>query len=178
MTTTSVKQNFRASRPLKDMLLAGVIKGDILDFGCGKGGDMNYLIQELPYTKYISGYDANLQPHMSHHTFDTIFCNNVINYIKTEAAVKQELMKAINKLKPGGRLILTARKFAEVSGNVKRNSNWKRCGIGYISEKDVYQQGYDDLDLKTLLEDLNMKLITDSIDIGAVPYAYAVAVKP
>ncbi|MHA2069409.1 MAG: methyltransferase domain-containing protein, partial [Candidatus Thorarchaeota archaeon] len=55
---TAVRRN-KPSAPLKFLLKHGLIKGRILDYGCGRGDDCKHL-----YTThdYVVGYDPYFQP--------------------------------------------------------------------------------------------------------------------
>lgn len=175
----TARTKFKPSKPLVDMLTAGVINGSLLDYGCGKGNDFKYLQTKKPNT-LISGFDPHYYPDLSAKArYDTIFCNYVINYIKDPNEITN-LLKTIRKhLVPGGRLIITARSLAEVKGNVKRNDNWIYIPElnGYESKAGVFQRGYDNNTLTDMVAAAKFKIITDKFDIGPVPYVYTIAVK-
>jgi SAM-dependent methyltransferase len=174
----TAKNKIKPSRGLIDMMEAGVIIGTVLDYGCGKGTDLRYLELIKPNT-IISGYDPNFFPDLPTKQFDTVFCNNVINYIKSKEDIRSMLFTIKQKLLIGGNFILVARSKGEVKGNIKRNKNWKEdvnTG-GYISDKNLYQRGYDSSELVELIKSVGMQPLEDKYKIPPVPYAYVIATK-
>lgn len=173
----STRNKRKPSKALMDMINAGVINGSVLDYGCGKGVDMDYLTIFKPDT-IVSGYDPVYFPILTNKKYDTIFCNNVINYIKDSKEIYLFLLKARKLLNNNGKLILIARSIAEVKGNVNRNDNWKYLDKfnGYYSvESDIFQRGYDTNELVGLIEDVGLIAINDQYDIKPVAYSYVIA---
>lgn len=173
----SAKNRPAPSKPLLDMLESGVVNGSILDYGCGKGADVDYLTIIKPNTM-IAGYDPHYQPILPRLLFDTIFCAYVINYIRDRAIVDDMISTMKRKLSDDGRLILVARSIAEVNGNVKRNSSWKYDpdSGGYTSKKSgIFQRGYDTSELIQLVTNLKMKVISDQFHIKPPSYSYVIA---
>lgn len=70
----------KSSAPLMYLLEKGLVKGRVLDFGCGLGKDVETL-QSLNYD--VEGYDRFYQPIMNPllHTYDTILCTYVLNVV-------------------------------------------------------------------------------------------------
>ena len=103
-------------------------KGDVLDFGCGHGADVEY---------YKSmGIDAvGYDPH--HHDInpDAYFENVTITYVLNTINIVQRqecIADAIMYLKTGGRLIITVR--ADVERNA-RTKGWPKHLDGYWSNQ-------------------------------------------
>lgn len=71
----------KLSAPSKILLQKGLLKGNILDFGCGKGFDVSYL-RACGYK--IQGYDQYYQPNKPNELFDTIICNYVLNVLESD----------------------------------------------------------------------------------------------
>lgn len=173
----TAKNKIQPSRGLIDMMEAGVIIGTVLDYGCGKGTDLQYLSSIKPNT-ILSGFDPNFFPDLPPKQFDTVFCNNVINYIQSIEDIRKMLLSIKEKLLIGGNFILIARSKGEVRGNVKRNKNWKedqKTG-GYISNNNIYQRGYDSNELVDLIKSVNF-IPLDKYEIKPVPYSYVIATK-
>jgi len=97
------------SAPLKKILsLTDFPKPEgtkILDFGCGKGRDVQQL-KEMGYD--AQGYDQHFQPKKPTGKFDVVFCTFVINTRgeDEEAGIIRELKKYT---KPSGRIFISVR---------------------------------------------------------------------
>jgi ATP adenylyltransferase len=98
-TAVSRKKPSRAMRFLdsKDLLI-----GDVLDFGCGRGFDVQYY--------KIDGYDPKwLSPELPTKQYDTITCNWVLNVVSEEE--QNIILKQIKSLlKPNGKAYITVRR--------------------------------------------------------------------
>ena len=69
----------RLSAPARYLLQHGLLKGRILDFGCGLGFDTDELRrQELD----VTGYDCYYRPEYPEGKFDTIMCIYVLNVLE------------------------------------------------------------------------------------------------
>ncbi|MHC4121676.1 MAG: hypothetical protein ACYSWO_29740 [Planctomycetota bacterium] len=75
------------SKPTRWLLNAGCLQGDVLDYGCGRGGDVKQL--------EIEGYDPYWQPECPEGPFDTIMCNFVLNVIEYDD-VRRDVLRAID----------------------------------------------------------------------------------
>ena len=83
----------RLSAPARYLLQHGLLKGRILDFGCGLGFDTDELRrQELD----VTGYDCYYRPEYPEGKFDTIMCIYVLNVLELYA--QAEVMMDINHL--------------------------------------------------------------------------------
>ena len=78
---TAIRQT-TLSAPTRYLLQHGMLKGRILDFGCGFGFDAD----ELKRQGYdIAGYDYYYRPKYPEGKFDTILCNYVLNVLEPYA---------------------------------------------------------------------------------------------
>jgi SAM-dependent methyltransferase len=168
----------KPSKPLIDMLAGGVINGSFLEFGSGRGNNVEYLASIKPNTM-ISGFDPNSNGRVPTELFDTIFCNNLVTYTRTISELSNLFRLMKNRLKPDGKLIITARSIAEVKGNVNRNTNWTYDPIlkGYESKSGVFQRGYDNAELDELITLMGFTVVTDHYNIGPRAYSYTIAQK-
>lgn len=89
------------SLPIKNLLKKDLLKGDILDYGCGKGFDVEYL--------NCDGYDIYYQPEFPTKKYDTISCNYVLNVVDED--VRIDILKKIKGLlKEGGVAYVSVRR--------------------------------------------------------------------
>ena len=86
------------SVPTRYLLCKGLLKGRILDFGCGFGYDTDELKRQ---GLDIVGYDYYYRPDYPTGQFDTIICNYVLNVLEPYAQA-EVLMNVSNLLKPTG----------------------------------------------------------------------------
>jgi DNA phosphorothioation-associated putative methyltransferase len=122
------------------------IRGKVLDYGCGKGRDVEEL-QALGFK--VEGYDPNFQPHKPRGRFQTVLMTYVVNVlqVKERNAAIQDAWKYVKK---GGRLIVTARTEREICEAAK-NGNWVCLPYGYGTNAGTYQRGYTLRSLQRIL---------------------------
>lgn len=88
------------------MLQHALLKGRILDFGCGYGFDTD----ELKRQGYdIVGYDYYYRPEYPEGKFDTILCNYVLNVLEPYAQA-EVMMNVTNLLSPIGTAFFAVRR--------------------------------------------------------------------
>jgi len=105
------------SKPCRVIEELGLLKncGRLLDYGCGKGKDVEHLNCE--------GYDIYYQPELPKRKFDTILCTYVLNMmpIKEQRAVIKHIRSILKR--KGVAYITVRRDFKE----------------DYLSKKGTYQ---------------------------------------
>lgn len=89
------------SKPVKWLEQNNRIVGRVLDYGCGRGADAEYL--------GCASYDPYYQPDMPVGLFDTITCNYVFNVIEDDRARRVLLWDLDGYLAPGGRAFIAVR---------------------------------------------------------------------
>ncbi len=108
----TAKERDTLSFPAKLLLNKDLLIGDVLDFGCGFGKDV-----ELLKAKgiSISGYDKYYFPKYPNKKFDTIICFYVLNVLLPEeqATVLMELSRLV---KPSGKVFLAVRRDLQFEG--------------------------------------------------------------
>jgi diadenosine tetraphosphate (Ap4A) HIT family hydrolase len=108
----TAKERDTLSFPAKILLNKNVLKGDVLDFGCGFGKDV-----ELLRSKGINieGYDKHHFPEYPTKRFDTILCFYVLNVLLPEeqALVLMELSQLV---KPNGKVFIAVRRDVHFEG--------------------------------------------------------------
>ena len=89
--------------PTRDLLVQGCLKGDVLDFGCGKCHEIN--------NSHFScdGYDPYFRPIFPNKKYDTIVCNYVLNVVppETQSKILDEIR---GLLKPNGVAYVSVRR--------------------------------------------------------------------
>lgn len=116
----TVKERRYPSYPTKQLLKMNLIRGKVLDFGCGLGVDVKYLKSK---GFDVIGYDPYYQPNYPNDKFDTILCNYVLNVLLPEEQA-HVLMAVSELLKPVGKAYFSVRRDLKYNGfrfNPKQN---------------------------------------------------------
>jgi diadenosine tetraphosphate (Ap4A) HIT family hydrolase len=108
----TAKERDTLSFPAKLLLNKGLLVGDILDFGCGFGKDVELLKAE---GKNIAGYDKHYFPTYPQKKFDTIVCFYVLNVLMQEEQANV-LMEISQLLKPTGKAYFAVRRDLKYEG--------------------------------------------------------------
>lgn len=121
---TAIEREY-LSFPAKYLRRNKLLKGDILDFGCGWGNDVK-LLQQKGFN--IQGYDPYYFPEYPQKKFDTIFCFYVLNVLFSESQ-EAVIMSISQLLKPNGKAYFAVRR------DLKREGFRKH----YVHQKPTYQ---------------------------------------
>ena len=113
------------SAPSRYLLENNLLKGRILDFGCGYGFDTDFLKHK---GFDITGYDSYYRPESPEGKYDTIICNYVLNVLEPYEQA-DVLMDVSNFLSPGGCAYFTVRRDLKEEG----------FRIHYIHKEYTYQ---------------------------------------
>jgi len=164
------------SRPTRLGFEAGLIRGKILDYGCGVGTDTKKLLQQgydaycyEPYAReprlwkhleelHEMGRLYTTTENLPDESFDTILLNYVLNVIPDPAEREKVLRDVYRLLKPGGCAIIAVRSKREVEREAKRGG-WERWGDGYITKHGTFQKGYTVEELKEDLREVGFEII-------------------
>lgn len=108
---TAIKRN-NLSVPTRFLKDNNLLKGRILDFGCGYGFDTD----ELHRQGYdIIGYDYYYRPDFPEGKFNTIICNYVLNVLEPYAQA-EVMMNVTNLLQPDGTAYFAVRRDLKEEG--------------------------------------------------------------
>ena len=107
-------ERVKLSFPAQLLFEKNLLKGQILDFGCGFGNDIKLLKQK---GFDIKGYDPYHLPHYPTQKFDTIICFYVLNVLFPEEQANV-LMEVSHLLKPGGKVYYAVRRDIKKEGLV------------------------------------------------------------
>lgn len=93
---------------MRDLLGLDLIKGEVMDYGCGRGTDTRVL--KLKKFKCDS-FDPHWQPKIDKtKRYDTIICVFVLNVIESEHERARVCRSIYSLLKPGGRAYVAVRR--------------------------------------------------------------------
>jgi len=121
----TAKERNNLSFPARIIKERGLLVGEVLDFGCGFGKDVEILASQ---GINIEGYDKHYFPLFPGKKFDTILCFYVLNVLLPEEQAKV-LLEISSLLKPCGKAY-----FA-----VRRDLLYEGYRIHKIHQKSTYQ---------------------------------------
>ena len=135
---TAIKRNNKLSAPMKVLYDKGLLKGKILDYGCGFGEDVNKL-KNLGYN--IVGYDKYNTKFKIDFLLDKMYsvvtCNYVFNVIQKNEHDK--LLKLLKSL--GDEIYISVRADKKA---IKHNWVYDKDKDVYITTANTYQRFYDE----------------------------------
>lgn len=102
----TAKERDTLSYPAKILWKRNLLKGDVLDFGCGFGSDVTFLKEK---GVSIEGYDKHYFPNFPKKKFDTIICFYVLNVLMPEEQ-SMVLMELSQLIKPTGTVYIAVRR--------------------------------------------------------------------
>lgn len=125
-------------------------EGDIFfDWGCGKGGDIEYF-KKLNYA--IGGWDPYFKPiphpnEIKQGYYNFVLCTYILNIIPEKKQRLQCLKDIHTFLSLKGKVLITTRSKKEIVKQVG-NGNWTKNGDGWITGRGTFQKGFDVQELK------------------------------
>jgi len=108
----TAKERDTMSFPAKLLLNGKKLIGDVLDFGCGFGKDVEFLKEK---GLQMTGYDKHYFPQYPTRKFDTILCFYVLNVLMPEEQATV-LMEVSSLLKPSGMAYFAVRRDLTFEG--------------------------------------------------------------
>ena len=133
---TAIKRE-KNSFPLNIILKKNLIVGDVLDYGCGHGADVEYLKEK---GINVQGYDPNFFPESPVGKFDTIICFYVLNVLPLEEE-KKIIANVSSLLKPNGKAYFAIRRDIVKEGkrfHVKHKKYTYQRKV-YLDQKSVFK---------------------------------------
>ncbi|MDO7845216.1 HIT domain-containing protein [Hymenobacter sp. M29] len=121
----TAKERDAPSLPVRMLHGRGLLRGAVLDYGCGYGRDVEYLRSR---GLDVQGYDPHYFPESPARKFDTIVCFYVLNVLFADEQTAV-LMDVARLLKPGGRAYFAVRRDIAQDGFRQH----------YVHKKPVYQ---------------------------------------
>ena len=117
----------RPSSPLTYLLTNGLMIGDILDYGCGKGFDVRFL-NEMGYN--AEGYDTYYAKKRPSKKYDTILCTYVLNVLEPEH--EHEIIEDIKSL-----LVENGTSYITVRRDIKKEG-YRKNKAGTTYQRNVH----------------------------------------
>ena len=108
----TAKERDSISFPARHLLKNNLLKGKVLDFGCGLGSDVNILKEK---GVDVVGYDKFYFPQLPNEKFDTIICLYVLNVLQKEEQT-EVLLKVSQLLNSGGIAYFAVRRDVKFEG--------------------------------------------------------------
>lgn len=102
----TAKERDKMSYPTRILLETDLLHGEVLDFGCGFGKDVEELKEK---SINAIGYDPHYQPEYPERQFDTIICHYVLNVLQKQDQAKV-LFEVSRLLKFGGKAYFSVRR--------------------------------------------------------------------
>lgn len=132
------------SRPVALAFEDGLLSesSSVLDYGCGRGGDVDRLNQ---LGVSASGWDPNHRPHTPLVEADVVNLGFVINVIEHQAERRDALRKAWSLARQA--LVVAARPAWEA-----RDVRGRPHGDGILTAKDTFQKFYEQDELRAYVE--------------------------
>lgn len=124
----TTKERKELSFPARYLHSKGLLKGRILDFGCGLGDDVRFL---RDYGYDVIGYDPKYAPEIPLGKFDTILCFYVLNVLLPEEQA-HTLMAISELLDISGRAFFSVRRDIAKDGfriHVKHRVEVYQCNV-------------------------------------------------
>ncbi len=104
----------KLSLPTAQLLKTGELQGNVLDYGCGRGFDADFLGTDR--------YDPYYYPEVPTGQYDTIICNYVLNVIPKHLDRLKVIRAIVNLLVPGGVAYVTVRNDSFTEGYTSKGT--------------------------------------------------------
>ena len=139
----TAKERDKLSFPVRQLLEQNLLKGKVLDFGCGHGADVEFL-QEKGIE--IQGYDPHYFNQYPTEKFDTIICIYVLNVL-LPTQQSQVIIEISELLKPGGTAYFGVRRDVKYEGYRLHKIHKKQtfqCNV-QLTFKSIYKNDFTEI---------------------------------
>jgi len=113
---TAIKRN-KMSAPAKKIYQAGLINGQCLDYGCGRGDDSYFL--------NMSRFDPHYFPSKPVGPFETILCTYVLNVIESQQERAEVLRDISALLSENGKAYISVRNDLDKLNGYTKIGTWQ-----------------------------------------------------
>ena len=147
------------SKPTKYFLKKGIFNKNVsvLDYGCGKGYDVEFLKNEGFDIKGYEPFASDKFLEKPTEKFDIVVNNYVLNVVE----IPEERKKIVDELKKLGKKV-----YISVRADKKSiKPTWKKFGDGFITPKGTFQKIYNEETLREEFGNDIKILVSDSIGI-------------
>mgnify|MGYP003503236402 FL=1 len=133
----------KMSRPMKKLLESGKFDNvRVLDYGCGKGFDVEYLNSMGFDIKGYEPFASDKYLQLPSGKFDIVTSNYVLNVVENPQE-RKELIEKMKKMS-NGEVYITVR----ADKKSINSTTWKSYNDGYLTPKGTFQKIYDEKSLK------------------------------
>ncbi len=129
----------------------GLLRGRILDYGCGFGFDADHFGWEA--------FDPHYRQKVPEGLFDTIVCNHVANML-TRSSRRQLYRDVVARLAPGGKAYLSVSRKIPVGGKLAMRKRIQNYVV--LTLPTVYRD--DELEIYRLEPDSTLEDVTQEIE--------------
>jgi DNA phosphorothioation-associated putative methyltransferase len=146
-----------ASKPAQAAYTAGLVFGRCLDYGCGRGRDVQFFRE---HAQSCDGYDPGRADWCwpPHGKYDFIHCGYVLNVIEEPAERMQVLTEIRGHLQANGRALIVVRG----PGSIEPKANWRVWGDGWITPANTFQRTFTRYELEVLVRHAGLHAISES----------------
>jgi ATP adenylyltransferase len=155
----TAKKREALSFPARILLNQNLLLGDVLDFGCGFGNDVNLLKNK---GIKIDGYDKYYFPEYPTKRYDTILCFYVLNVLLPEEQ-STVLMELSQLVKPNGKVYIAVRRDLQYEGYRMHKLHQKKtfqCNV-ILNSKSFFKNENCEIYEYQHYNQINKKEITD-----------------
>lgn len=148
---TAIRRN-KPSRPTRYMAeetLHLPFYSKVLDYGCGRGDDIEWLTKE--HYCVVSGYDPNFAPYdnpLSHKEDFTVVLLNYVLCVIPDRFQRQNIVEdAWHHVRKGGTMMVSVRTVQSIEHS--RTENWYKYRDGWVTSESrkTFQHGYTENEL-------------------------------
>lgn len=113
----------KPSLPMQYLEEQGLLVGEMLDYGCGRGFDADYYGMDK--------FDAYFQPNFPLKKYNTVTCNFVLNVIEFDSIIEKVISNIKDLLKEGGKAYITVRRDKFEEGWTCKNTFQRYITLGF-----------------------------------------------